>query len=104
MEKIRFGNRGSTAPEAIRRYHFIFTGRVQGVGFRWRFRECAVRLGLTGWVENCCDGSVEAELQGTDVAVDRLEAFMGRQCYIRIDHTCKTELDLVPGERGFYVR
>jgi len=43
----------------------IFTGRVQGVGFRYTAQRAASRYDLTGFVRNCPDGSVEAFLQGT---------------------------------------
>ncbi len=47
-------------------------GRVQGVGFRYALRDEAQRLGVSGWVRNCTDGSVEALLQGEPRAVDAL--------------------------------
>ena len=47
-------------------------GRVQGVGFRDALRVEALCLGLTGWVRNRSDGSVEALLQGSDDSVKRL--------------------------------
>ena len=37
------------------RYHVIFYGQVQGVGFRYRAYYAAYQLGLTGWVRNCWD-------------------------------------------------
>jgi acylphosphatase len=40
------------------------SGRVQGVGFRDALRDEAERAGLTGWVRNRADGTVEAVLQG----------------------------------------
>lgn len=45
-------------------------GRVQGVFYRQSTRETAVRLGLTGWVKNCPDGSVMAAFEGEKGAVD----------------------------------
>lgn len=51
-------------------------GRVQGVGFRWATRRVAMDLGLTGWVRNRPDGSVEALAQGDEVATDALLDFL----------------------------
>lgn len=47
------------------------TGRVQGVFFRQSTCETAARLGLTGWVRNRPDGSVEALFEGEKSAVDQ---------------------------------
>lgn len=44
---------------------FIVRGRVQGVGFRWFVEREAHMLGITGWVRNNHDGSVEVLAQGT---------------------------------------
>lgn len=46
---------------------FVVIGRVQGVGFRFFAENWANRLGLSGYVKNCADGSVEAYAIG-DVA------------------------------------
>jgi len=46
------------------------SGRVQGVGFREALREEAERAGLTGWVRNRLDGTVEALLQGEPAQVE----------------------------------
>ena len=48
------------------RRHIIFYGYVQGVGFRWKARSSASRLGISGWVRNLPDGSVEMEAEGTE--------------------------------------
>ena len=50
--------------EKIRK-HFYFSGRVQGVGFRYRSYYIAQSMGLTGWVKNLWDDRVEMEVQGT---------------------------------------
>lgn len=42
----------------------IISGFVQGVGFRWFCLREAQALGLTGWVRNRPDGSVECEAHG----------------------------------------
>jgi acylphosphatase len=44
--------------------HVRITGLVQGVFFRAWTREEAQRDGVSGWVRNCDDGSVEAHLEG----------------------------------------
>ena len=44
------------------RYHMIVSGRVQGVGFRYRVSHAANALGLTGWVTNCWNDTVELEV------------------------------------------
>lgn len=46
------------------RAHLIVSGRVQGVNFRAETRRAAAGLGLTGWVKNRHDGTVEAVVEG----------------------------------------
>lgn len=55
--------------------HLAITGLVQGVGFRWATVAEARRLGLSGWVRNRRDGSVEAVLHGDSRAVHALIAW-----------------------------
>ncbi len=49
--------------------HVRIEGRVQGVGYRLWTQRTAVSLGLTGYVRNRRDGSVEAVFRGPDAAV-----------------------------------
>jgi len=65
--------------------HIIFSGRVQGVGFRFTAQRIAERYGLTGFVRNLPNGTVEMFAQGdaNDMARclrDIDEAFAG---YVR---------------------
>ena len=54
------------------------SGRVQGVGFRYAMQQQGTRLGLSGWVRNRRDGSVEALVQGSDESVAALVAWARR--------------------------
>ena len=55
------------------RVHLSIRGRVQGVFFRASTLDQAQRLGLTGWVRNRADGSVEAVAEGSR---NKVEAFI----------------------------
>ena len=56
------------------RVHVIVRGRVQGVGYRWFAVHRARQRGVTGWVRNLRDGTVEAELEGASSSLDALLA------------------------------
>lgn len=55
--------------------HLIITGRVQGVWFRGSMVAEAERLGVTGWVRNRRDGSVEAVIAGSPEQVAAMLAW-----------------------------
>jgi len=59
--------------EDMVRVHLWVEGRVQGVFFRASTQAEAHRLGLTGWVKNCPNNSVEAAAEGEK---EKLEAFV----------------------------
>jgi acylphosphatase len=52
--------------------HLVISGRVQGVGFRHYTRLEARARGVSGWVRNRKDGTVEAMVHGPQEAVDAL--------------------------------
>jgi len=53
-------------------HHVRVTGRVQGVFFRAWAQGEARELGISGWIRNCADGSVEAHLEGEEHDVTRM--------------------------------
>ncbi len=54
------------------------SGVVQGVGFRYHMRRVPQELGITGWLRNRRDGSVEAMVAGTPDAVEKIIAWARR--------------------------
>ena len=68
------------------RKHIIFYGRVQGVGFRYYAVQKANQLGLTGWVKNLYDGSVEMEVEGEEPLIDELIIFLQNRTYVWIEN------------------
>lgn len=53
---------------------WLFSGRVQGVGFRWTVEKLARPLPVTGFVRNLSDGRVELVGSGAAGTLDRLHA------------------------------
>ena len=62
--------------KTVERLHATVSGRVQGVSFRFYTRDVATSLGLTGWVGNRHDGSVEVVAEGPRAALERLLDFL----------------------------
>ncbi|MGO9753804.1 MAG: acylphosphatase [Solirubrobacteraceae bacterium] len=54
----------------------VVRGRVQGVWFRDSTARRAFALGVTGWVRNLPDGSVQVHAEGAPTAVDQLVTFL----------------------------
>ena len=52
--------------------HVLISGMVQGVWFRSSTKQKAEQLGLTGWVRNTSDGSVEAVFEGEEKIVKEM--------------------------------
>lgn len=58
----------------IRQLHILYSGRVQGVSFRYTTREIARDLGVSGWAMNLRDGRVEVVAEAEEHI---LELFLG---------------------------
>ncbi|MCR5149125.1 MAG: acylphosphatase [Eubacterium sp.] len=88
----------------IVREHYIFRGNVQGVGFRYTAKYAARAYGLTGWVKNCYDGSVEMELQGEQELIGNVLKEIYGGSYIQINDIERKRLPVEADERQFKVR
>jgi acylphosphatase len=62
--------------KTARRY--IVKGRVQGVGYRYFAEKVAGELGLTGWVRNLDDGSVEVYAVGSQRQLDDFAGYLAQ--------------------------
>ncbi|MBI5631127.1 MAG: acylphosphatase [Elusimicrobia bacterium] len=86
------------------RLYLRLSGRVQGVGYRWFARDMASKLGLTGWVRNRRDGSVELEAQGKGEALERFQAILRKDHpYARVDELESRPLAAREGEESFNI-
>ena len=85
------------------RRHIIFYGYVQGVGFRWKAMYTARQLGLSGWVRNLDDGSVEMEAEGTERDIEALINAMEEHSWGSVE---RVESKLIPlhGDHNFDVK
>lgn len=85
-------------------YRFRVRGRVQGVYFRQSTANEATRLGVTGWVRNCSDGSVEGLAAGAADALERLRAWLQHgPPAARVDTLEWMADDEMPSTSGFEV-
>jgi acylphosphatase len=78
---------------------WVVRGRVQGVGFRWFVMREAQRLKVGGFARNLPDGSVEVVSEGSEAALDALEAKLRQgPSHARVDHVARlhvpVELDV----------
>ncbi|MDX1616685.1 MAG: acylphosphatase [Candidatus Promineifilaceae bacterium] len=60
----------------MKRLEATMSGRVQGVSFRYYTRREARRLGLTGWVRNEPDGTVQVVAEGSEEDLEALLNFL----------------------------
>ncbi|HET7100827.1 MAG TPA: acylphosphatase [Terriglobia bacterium] len=83
---------------------YVVTGRVQGVGFRYFTENVANRLGLSGYVKNCADGSVEAYAIGDAAALDEFRTHLEKgPRSARVDQVQEFEEQVQTGARRFVV-
>ena len=108
-EPMTSDDRSTAAPPPAERprraRRLIVTGRVQGVFFRDFTRRQARELGVSGWVRNRPDGSVEAEVAGSEAALDELARRLRRGPQAaRVDRLDSEDLPTPAEPRGFEIR
>ena len=86
------------------RWHILFEGEVQFVGFRYTARLLARKLDLSGWVRNLPDGRVEVEAQGSVTDLRRFLLQIKSQPHIHIVRYTITVIEPDPDERRFVVK
>jgi acylphosphatase len=80
----------------------VIGGRVQRVGFRQWMADEAERLGVSGWVRNRADGTVEAVLTGDAAAVEELVRRCRRGPRLATVDSIDEDLVEPPTEPGFH--
>jgi acylphosphatase len=87
----------------VRRARVSVRGRVQGVFFRVETRDRARSLGLSGWVRNSTDGSVEAVFEGDSERVQSMVDWCGRGPAGASVESVDVAWEEPAGEQGFSV-
>jgi acylphosphatase len=83
---------------------FVVRGRVQGVGFRWFVEREAKTLGISGWVRNNSDGSVEVLASGTQEQLSGLRSRLRQGPRAsRVDNVEEAEAEPVAGLNTFRI-
>lgn len=90
-------------PPGTIRKEFHFEGNVQNIGFRFEVQSHAKPLGITGYAKNNDDGSVTAELQGTQKNINKVITYLKNIDRIQIDSMTEKELPLDYYENDFYI-
>jgi acylphosphatase len=86
------------------RYRVLISGRVQGVFFRDTCRRMAERHGVSGWVRNLPDGSVEAVFEGSTGEVSRLVEWSHHGPRSAVVENVRVQAEPPEGISGFQIR
>lgn len=81
-----------------------FTGRVQGVGFRFQALQVAREFEVAGYVQNLPDGRVRLEVEGVRAEIDAFLAALGERMESHIRNTERTAGRRAPRFSGFEIR
>ncbi|HEY1412336.1 MAG TPA: acylphosphatase [Rhodopila sp.] len=81
----------------------VIAGRVQGVGYRAWMLHKATQLGISGWVRNRPDGSVEALIAGDVASVEELSRLCRRGPRMAEVSSIDEDLAESPEDPGFHL-
>jgi acylphosphatase len=89
---------------AVARAHVIFSGYVQGVGFRYTAQRVAGDFAVTGWVRNLPDGNVDLEAQGERAEVEACLEAIRSSMRSKIRGESVSWIGTLAGETEFGIR
>lgn len=85
------------------RKQLLFSGKVQGVGFRVETVGIAERLDLVGWVKNRNNGDVEIEVEGETQKIEYMIEYLSSIRRAPIDNVDEKNLGVLNNEKSFEV-
>lgn len=81
-----------------------FSGRVQGVGFRYTASRLAQKFAISGYVKNLPDGRVEAVMEGEPPEIERFQAAIAREMSENITGVSFQDGSATGEDHGFDIR
>ena len=89
---------------AQQRRTYLFSGPVQGVGFRYTAESIAKRHTVTGYVRNLPDGRVELVMEGGPAAMDQVVGRLKEQMEGNISRVTQNDAPATGEFNGFSIR
>lgn len=95
----------NTAIMSTKRIAFKVDGEVQGVNFRSSAQKQAKSIGVTGWVSNASDGTVQGEAQGSEDAIEKFVQHLHKgPSAASVSRVEQSDISTKSGESGFKVQ
>ncbi len=98
-----FRKKNIELPTGTVRERFVFSGRVQSVGFRFTTKGFAKANNVTGWAVNEDDGTVSSEMQGLPENINAVIAGLKRTEPIEIESMTRERVAIDPTEKTFRI-
>lgn len=89
---------------SIQKWQILFSGHVQGVGFRFTTYRFAQQHEVVGWVKNLTDGRVELQVQGEISELAQLLESIEQTFCGNIREREKSRMPVEPGLSSFEIR